>query len=276
MPNRIELDVTFLIETASSIIAQVGTADFSNTLLGAIEQILSHNSVLILGAEKGGGPILLCDRLSEVERPAFYDIYLSGAYLMAPGYRAGQDTNISGVWAIKDVFPGDIIESDYFHVYWRETAMIDELFIFIRIDQDRVVWLALGRNNEITSNGGLPVPFTTEEIQRLNLIEPIIREAVRKNWLGRDFTHQDTIQSHTDHDHNRHLMDTFGMAALSPREFDVCQKLLRGHSSKSAARDLGISPETERIHRRRIFNKLDVSSHVELMALFVESLSVKE
>lgn len=273
MPQSPELDTTFLIETASSVMAHVGTAEFSDALLRAIVQIVPHNSMLIIGAERGGGPILLCDRLDEAERPAFYDIYLKGAYLLAPGYRAAQDTDISGVWSLRDVFPGDIAESDYFKVYWRETGMIDELFMFTRLDNDRTVWLALGRYGENVPFGDLSVPFSAEDISRLNLVEPIFREATRKNWQGRELSDQDTIQPQPDHDHNRKMMDNFAKDQLSPREFDVCQKLLRGHSSKSAARDLGISPETERIHRRRIFNKLSVSSHVELMALFVESLS---
>ena len=273
MTRHTNLDTTFLIETASSVIAHVGTPEFSDALLRAIVQIVPHNSMLIIGAERGGGPILLCDRLDEAERPAFYDIYMKGAYLLAPGYRAAQDTNISGVWSLKDVFPGDIANSDYFKVYWRETGMIDELFMFTRLDNDRAIWLALGRYNEAVPYGDLCVPFSNEDIGRLNLVEPIFREATRKNWQGRVFSDQDSLQSQPDHDHNRQMLDTFAQNDLSPREFDVCQRLLRGHSSKSAARELGISPETERIHRRRIFNKLGVSSHVEVMALFVESLS---
>ncbi|MBT4888722.1 MAG: helix-turn-helix transcriptional regulator [Rhodospirillales bacterium] len=270
-----ELDTAFLIETASSVVADVGTPEFSDALLRAIVQIVPHNSMLIIGAERGGGPVLLCDRLDEAERPAFYDIYMKGAYLLAPGYRAAQDTDISGVWSLKDVFPGDIANSDYFKVYWRETGMIDELFMFTRLDNDRAIWLALGRYNENIPYGDLSVPFSDVDIGRLNLVEPIFREAARKNWSGRAFENQDTLQSLPDHDRNRQIMDTFGKDELSPREFEVCQRLLRGHSSKSAARELGISPETERIHRRRIFNKLDVSSHVELMALFVGGLSSK-
>ncbi len=49
--------------------------------------------------------------------------------------------------------------------------------------------------------------------------------------------------------------------------------MLRGHSSKSAARRLDISPDTERVHRRNIYDKLGVSSQAELCSLFFEALS---
>jgi DNA-binding CsgD family transcriptional regulator len=53
----------------------------------------------------------------------------------------------------------------------------------------------------------------------------------------------------------------------------VALLMLRGHSSKSAARRLAISPDTERVHRRNIYDKLGISSQAELCSLFFEALA---
>ena len=80
----------------------------------------------------------------------------------------------------------------------------------------------------------------------------------------------------------QHLSDslaTFGSDVLTAQEQRVVQLMLRGHSSKSCARELGISPTTERVHRRNIYAKLGISSqaagHKTLAPKLVEALKEK-
>ena len=51
------------------------------------------------------------------------------------------------------------------------------------------------------------------------------------------------------------------------------QLILKGHSSKSIARTLNNSPETIKVHRRRIYAKLGVTSQGELLSLFLAAMS---
>ena len=48
--------------------------------------------------------------------------------------------------------------------------------------------------------------------------------------------------------------------------------ILRGHSVKSTASQMSISPETVRMHRKNLYLKLEVGSQSELFALFIEWL----
>lgn len=48
--------------------------------------------------------------------------------------------------------------------------------------------------------------------------------------------------------------------ALTPRELDVLNGLVEGHSNKAIAYDLGISPRTVEIHRANLMSKLAVKS----------------
>ncbi|MCY1250836.1 Bacterial regulatory protein, luxR family [compost metagenome] len=54
---------------------------------------------------------------------------------------------------------------------------------------------------------------------------------------------------------------------VSVREAEVIRLMLKGHSTKSIARHLGNSPETVKVHRKRIYSKLKISSQGELFSL---------
>jgi len=54
------------------------------------------------------------------------------------------------------------------------------------------------------------------------------------------------------------------LASLSPREREVLDELIRGHYNKTIADHLGITPRTVEFHRAHIFEKMGVSSAVEL------------
>jgi two-component system response regulator FixJ len=55
--------------------------------------------------------------------------------------------------------------------------------------------------------------------------------------------------------------------ALTPRERDVLDGLVDGHSNKVVAYDLGISPRTVEIHRANLMTKLGVSSLSEALRI---------
>jgi two-component system response regulator FixJ len=60
-------------------------------------------------------------------------------------------------------------------------------------------------------------------------------------------------------------------AALSPRELEVLQHVVRGRLNKQIAADLGIHERTVKLHRTAITTKLGVFSVAELTKLWVEA-----
>ena len=65
-----------------------------------------------------------------------------------------------------------------------------------------------------------------------------------------------------DDDETRRLRQA--LASLSPREREVLDELIRGHYNKNIADHLGITPRTVEFHRAHIFEKMGVSSAIEL------------
>lgn len=54
------------------------------------------------------------------------------------------------------------------------------------------------------------------------------------------------------------------LSSLSPREREVLDELIRGHYNKNIADHLGITQRTVEFHRANIFEKMGVSSAIEL------------
>ena len=115
--------------------------------------------------------------------------------------------------------------------------------------------------------------FTRNELRCLHLIEPIVMSALRRFWEG-----QEVQKSLGDRDRGMHqrltrCFENFGEGVLTQREREITQLLLRGHSSKSIARELGIAPGTVMVHKRNLFGKLGITSQYELFSSFIDVLS---
>jgi DNA-binding CsgD family transcriptional regulator len=65
------------------------------------------------------------------------------------------------------------------------------------------------------------------------------------------------------------LLDSLD-ARLTEREIETARLILQGFSSKAIAQRLGISPETVKVHRRNLYNKLQINGHAELFALLLQ------
>ncbi|GAA4492703.1 helix-turn-helix transcriptional regulator [Gluconacetobacter tumulicola] len=58
------------------------------------------------------------------------------------------------------------------------------------------------------------------------------------------------------------------LSRLTPREVEIVTLILKGHSTPSLAAVLRCAPNTVKVHRRRIYAKLAISSQAELFRLF--------
>src|SRR4026209_1036265 len=54
---------------------------------------------------------------------------------------------------------------------------------------------------------------------------------------------------------------------LTPREFEVMQLVIRGMLNKQVGSELGVAEKTVKVHRRRLMQKLGVTSVAELVQL---------
>lgn len=145
--------------------------------------------------------------------------------------------------------------SEYYKEFYHHKGISDEgLFHFTESGGSLVVVLERAASSPA---------FRMEELDTIRDTMPIVR-ALLKKQLKKELSQRSI------HDNVVRLIDTCG---LSKREAEVALLILDGCSSKQAANLLGISPHTERVHRKRLYQRLGVKSHGELIALLLSKSS---
>lgn len=66
------------------------------------------------------------------------------------------------------------------------------------------------------------------------------------------------------------------VAKLTPREREVCDRVIAGMSNKVIAKDLGLSTKTVEVHRARLMEKLQASTLADLVRLTLLAEGMRE
>ena len=256
-----------ILEQAGRLIEAIGRPEFAQALRGAIDALAPIDSFLVLAYHARRTPVILHDGLRPEERQVFDEHYLSGAYLLSPFHQACMGGSEPGFHLISEIAPDGFAESEFCKTYYAPSGIVDEAGYALPHGPGGAILVSIGR---VLLDGA----FTAREAERLRDFLPVLAAAVRRHWPPEspltlaDGTSQPAIRAHL-----QAAFERFGTSLLTERERDVALLMLRGHSSKSAARRLDIAPDTERVHRRNIYDKLGVSSQAELCSLFFEALA---
>ena len=194
----------------------------------------------------------------------YLDRYLAGPYLLDPLYQLALRPNKPTMCRFRDTQPDRFHSSEYYRQYVERTHLVDEMDFLLGVSKNSALVLVSGRTER---------RFTRVELNRLRLIEPIIRSAMQRIWDSRDSEASRSNDDHGMHQRLTECFENFGEGTLTHREREITQLLLRGHSSKSIARELGIAPGTVMVHKRNLFAKLGITSQYELFSSFIDLLS---
>jgi DNA-binding CsgD family transcriptional regulator len=148
--------------------------------------------------------------------------------------------------------PDQFQQSEYYLSYFRSVVGGDELQFMVNVD-GAVLGLSLGRSTR----------FSLEEQGRLLCVRDWVLAAMRRHLqlLPPEGPVVEAVAGDL-----ATLLDRFD-ARLTVREIETARLILQGFSSKAIAQQMGISPETVKVHRRNLYHKLNVNGHGELFAL---------
>ncbi len=223
---------------------------------------VSNNGTSLLAFHTDAAPEVLGHSLVPSRARHYLDRYIAGPYLLDPLYQMALRLTEPTMCRFRDTQPDRFHSSEYYRQYVERTHLVDEMDFLLRTSPTSALVLVCGRMEK---------RFTKLELGRLQLIKPIVHSAMHRAWDSRD-----VIGSHDEQGMHQRLtecFENFGEDALTQREREVTQLLLRGHSSKSIARELGIAPGTVMVHKRNLFAKLGITSQYELFSSFIDSLS---
>jgi len=121
----------------------------------------------------------------------------------------------------------------------------------------------------MSGHGDIPMAVKALKIGALNFIEKpfrasVILEAMEKACLSLESADQD---QHYRAQAKSHL------AKLTPREWEITEKLVEGQPNKIIAFELGISIRTVETHRARILAKIQTRSLADLVKMYIAATS---
>lgn len=237
------------------VFAAVGQDGFWRALVDTLRLLVPLDNALVAVIRPGRVPRLLVDfdsRGSADEHEELAD-YCAGMYLLDPFYLAVCAGITDGLHSLESVAPDQFQQSEYYLSYFRSVVGGDELQFMINVD-GAVLGLSLGRSTR----------FNLEEQGRLLCVRDWVLAAMRRHLqlLPPEGPVADAGDLAT-------LLDRFD-ARLSVREIETARLILQGFSSKAIAQQMGISPETVKVHRRNLYHKLNVNGHGELFALVLQ------
>lgn len=188
--------------------------------------------------------------------------YEAGAYLLDPFFHACQRRIEPGVYTLRSIAPDRFFRSEYFRTYYGKTEITDEVGLFAHFPDHGSVVVSLSKSKANRR-------FSKRQIHDLETVEPLVRSAVLRHWR------EAPASPAKGHPAGVPLVSRFqsaptlpGKTVLTERESEVVGFVLQGHSSESIGLNLGISPNTVKVHRKNIHAKLGISSQAQLFSMF--------
>lgn len=236
----------------------------AGALARAVDVAVDNDATCLLAFYRDAPPSVLHHTMTPRRARHYLDRYLAGPYLLDPLYQLAVRKNKPAMCRCRDETPDRFRSSEYFRQYYERTHLADEMDFLLDTDTKSTLVLVVGR---------WETRFSRSEVARLRLMEPVVRAAMQRIWDAWATRHSADERDLSMHQRLTHCFQHFGEKALTQRERQITQLLLRGHSSKSIARELGIAPGTVMVHKRNLFSKLGISSQYELFSLFIDRLS---
>ncbi|MGB7268812.1 MAG: helix-turn-helix transcriptional regulator [Albidovulum sp.] len=254
------------IDAVGAMISAIGTNGFAKELSEVLNAIVPFDYTVVFGYHGSARPMDLFDNFPEQKRKVFVEDYQEGPYLLDPFFLACGNRLDAGLYRIRDLAPDRFFQGEYFRNYYARTGLAEEIGFFIDVSGGAMIVVSLMRAEK---------SFSAKEFRQVSDVWPIVQAACQRHWhdLAAQFGKQDSTSSGPDlHQSVEQAFQSFGAGVLTPRERQVAEFTLKGHSADAVGKILEISPGTVRIHRRNIYSKLRIRSQGELFSGFIEAL----
>ncbi|WP_293761943.1 helix-turn-helix transcriptional regulator [uncultured Aquitalea sp.] len=206
----------------------------------------------------GRSPTVLADRAVNYTAKDLFADYRKSLYLLDPFYVFCQQPAAAGVYRVDEVAPEHFRETEYFRCYFSRNVVEDEVQLLAPLGNGDVLSFSMGSRKR----------FSAEEIGAILLYFPWIKQLMT---LAAPAARPDPAEAGAEREQKvREQLRLKGSTPLTDRELDVALLILAGHPAKNIARQLNISHETVKAHRRNLYAKLNVTAQAGLFLLMLE------
>lgn len=249
---------------AAEVVAALDSPILPQTLADLLRQVAPFSYTVMFGYHGTAQPLDLYDDFPPGNRKIFVTDYQAGPYMLDPFFLAASRSVTPGLYRLRDLAPDRFYQGEYFRSYYVKTGLAEEVAYFVTLPDHSTLTVSLMRAEK---------PFSQKEFSALEAVFPFVAATARRHWRGLDQKFGESgrflqgQQRRMSYD-----LGSFGQGILTPREREVAELTLKGHSAESTGQILDIAAGTVRIHRRNIYAKLGINSQGELFSRFLSTL----
>jgi DNA-binding CsgD family transcriptional regulator len=260
---------------SAQIVAHLDDAQLPERIAHAVSLLVGFEYSAVFVYRAKSSPLPVFDSLADPDARAGLRNYVRSTYVLNPFYAAYRAGIESGVYRMSDLAPDAFFSGRLLPIRKASRAATEEIGFLTegwpagRKELCIALELPHGECAEIAlSRSAAQGRFSDADVARLVPVIPFLEAAFRHYWRRARKTLRPASPDTAADD----AFHSFGGTSLSPRERELAQLLLRGHSTVSVALHLGISPTTVKTHRKNLYAKLGIATQYELFALFLGAL----
>ena len=247
-----------LLGEITPAVLAIGRESFPQVLIGALQRVadVGHCMVFSFKGERSANCLLDAGNI-----PTGRDLgvaYSGHFHLSDPNRDAIFEGQANTAPVLLPTFARRMYSNSYRRIFFEESDIVDKCATAIWTG-DTCFYVNFYR---ITSQGR----FAGAERARLQAMAPAIGASVARHF-------QQAATAAPD----RNLAPLFAarapLAALTPREREVCCRILSGLSSEAISQELGISLHSTLTYRKRAYQRLGISSQGELFGIVLRLLA---
>jgi DNA-binding CsgD family transcriptional regulator len=241
---------------AARLVASIGSAGFADEALAALNapvQAASWSVYRLFGSARP--PVLYLSATGEgadVTRSCFA-AYAAGLYRRDRSFDLVQRSHRPGEAAVLAMHADDAPNPEHREAIYRRHALAERLSVAALDDDGSLLAVNLYHHDHQGR-------FSAAERDRFCAIAPVVLASVRRHVALQ--AERGAVPA------DARAALAAACPALTPRELDVCERLLRGLSHDGIAADLGLSVPTVKTYRARAFERLGLHFRSELFAKF--------
>jgi len=256
------------IETLNRTLMQVVDGQGgARQMIEAAGYLIPFTAAFCVVYQKGKHPYYVCDTYPDGRPKNAVQLYVTKTYLLNPIYNAIKNGLTPGLHRMADLAPDNwektsgapkMLHDDDEEIGYRTPgwpADQQELALTVDLQGGDVGEISFSRPS---ADGG----WSPEILAHIRPFYPVFAMTFRTYWL------RQPGRSAANANQERNLED-FTRLIVSPREAEVVQPILKGHSSLSISLTLKIGLSTVKTHRKNAYVKLGISTQQQLFNSFL-------
>lgn len=253
-------------EACAQAIGALHGESFAPALVAAIRSVVPFEHSVSFAYCGDRRPIALHADFPDWKYKVMVEDYQAGPYLLDPFYLHCAAMPEPRLVRLRELAPDRFYQGEYFRNYYVQTELAEEIGFMLPVGREVHVVISAMRAGRV---------FSAREFRDLSGVVPVVGALAAHQWSGLAERFR-AAPAAPDGQRLSGLIDaafrSLGANLLTPREVEVVEYTLKGHSAEATGLALGISPGTVRIHRRNIYAKLRIGSQGELFSRFIAAL----